>query len=297
MADRERRRKDAAPLQSLDEGSVSQFREAEATDPNNSSGPRSPSDGRLEVWMTLEEAAEVTGLTQAVLNEWDITGKIASRVVPSASGGRKEVLLADVKRRAWTARDSQKPKGQERVRQLGLHSENEMLRHEIERLENERELAERRADLAQAIADERQGRMEDAGREIERTRAERAEVLDEIERMTTERQQHTAELRRSVAQREELRKELDRLSAEQQELMEELSRLNTDRQGLIADLELSRAGEERMARDVEQSDAELIQALMREKEAKETAKEMQRGFEEIKRVADLYLGSTDQDEA
>jgi hypothetical protein len=296
VADRERRRKDAAPLQSQDEASVTRFKEAEATDPNNS-GPRSPSDGRLEVWMTLEEAAEVTGLTQDVLNDWDMTGKIASRVVPSANGGRKEVLLADVMRRAWTAPDIQKSEVRERVPQLDLHSENEMLRHEIERLGNERELAERRADLARAIAAERQKRMEDAEREIERTRAERAELLHEIEGMTTERQQHTGELRRRVVQREELRKELDRLSAEQQDLMEELLRRNADRQGLIADLELSRAGEERMARDVEQSDAELIQALMREKEAKETAKEMQRGFEEIKRVADLYLGSTDQDEA
>jgi chromosome segregation ATPase len=239
-------------------------------------------EGRLEVWMTLEEAAEATGLNQAVLRYWDVTGKVASRAVSTTNGGRKEVLRADVMRELQTALERHKTEGGETVAQLNLHSENEMLRHEVKLLRDERELVERRADLAQAIGDERQERIEDAGREIKRVHAERDELLDEIERMRTEGQQLTGELTRAVSQQKELTKELERVRTEWQEL--------------VADLERSRAAEDDLASALELREAEQARTLRRAEETEAVAAALQHGLEEIKRVADLFVGDAEEEE-
>jgi chromosome segregation ATPase len=254
-------------------------------------------EDRLEVWIPLEEAAEATGLSQAVLEYWDVTEKVESRAVPSTNGGRKEVLLADVMRELQTALERHKTEGEEDLPQLGLHSENEMLRHEIELLRNERDLVERRADLAQAIADERQGRIEDAEREIKRVHTERDELLDEIERMRTEAQQLTEDLRQAVSLCEELTAELDQLRTDRDQFVEELELARRDRQELGAELERSRAAAVDLASELDQRGAEQGRTLRRAEEAEAVAAGLQRGLEEIKRVADLFVGAAEEEEA
>jgi chromosome segregation ATPase len=255
------------------------------------------SEGRLEVWMTLEEAAEATGLNQAVLQYWDVTGKVASRAVSTTNGGRKEVLLADVMRELQTALERHKTEGAEPLPQLDLYSENEMLRHEVKLLRDERDLVERRADLAQAIADERQGRIEDAEREIKRVHTERDELLDEIERMRTEGQQLTEDLRQAVSLCEELTAELDQLRTDREQFVEELELARRDRQELGAELERSRAAAVDLASELDQRGAEQGRTLRRAEEAEAVAAGLQRGLEEIKRVADLFVGAAEEEES
>jgi chromosome segregation ATPase len=260
-------------------------------------------ESRLEVWMTLDEIAEATGLSQAVLQYLDVTGKVGSRVVATSEGGRKELLLADVMRGISSAVEEHQEQGGEAELRLDLETDNEMLRHQVDVLQSERELVERRAGLAQAIADERQERIHEMVREVERSRAERDEqaaaaaslvterdgLLEEIARVTELRDHLAKDLEASDAEARGLAATLQRLTEIRQELENERLQLKTENDELTEALE--RGSEERRAliKDLERTKAERVEALRRVDEAEATARALERGLSEVKRVADLFM--------
>lgn len=271
--------------------------EAEETDPGKRSTPSSVNENRLEVWMTLEEAAQATGLPQAALRYWEETAMLSSRVVSTPSGGRKEVLLSDVMRELRTNVHGEIAESEESGTQFLLQAENETLRHEIELLRDQRELVERRANLSQAIADERQGRIEDLERGIERAHAERDEALALIERMRTEGQELAEELQSAVGQQEELTTELERIGTEREQLIKDIGRLWTERQALIEGLQQSRTAEESLAGKLEQGEVDREHVRSRMVELEAVVERLQSGFEEIKHVADVFIGPREDNEA
>src|SRR6266498_288990 len=181
--------------------------------------PGSPDEPGVEVWMTLEEAADATGLSQAILQYWDVTGKVATRVTPTANGGRKELLLSDVME--------------------GLRA-----------------------------AIERQERIEEVGREIERARTEREAFVEQ----------------------------LDSIRAEREHRIKELEQLQTEREELVAALEQGRAAEENLVRELERSREERAEVLKQAEEADAIAIEFERGLAEVRRVVNLFIGPEEPDE-
>jgi chromosome segregation ATPase len=258
-------------------------------------------DSPLEVWMTLEEIVEATGLSQAVLQYLDVTGKVGSRVVPTSEGGRKELLLADVMRGISSAVEEHQEHGGEL--RLDLETDNEMLRHQVDVLQSERELVERRAGLAQAIADERQERIHEMVREVERSRAERDEqaaaaaglmterdeLLEEIARLTERRDQLAKDLEASDAEARGLAATLQRMTEIRQELENERLQLRTGNDELTKALEAGSDERRALIRDLERTKAERVEALRRVDEAEATARALERGLSEVKRVADMFM--------
>jgi chromosome segregation ATPase len=266
-------------------------------------------ESRLEIWMSLEEIAKATGITPAMLQYWDVTRKVSSRVVPDSAGSRRELLLSDVMQEIWsTIGESQEERGEAEPR-VDLETDNEMLRHQVEVLQSERELVERRAGLAQAIADERQERIQEIAREAERVRAERDERAEAVARLMIERDELLEELTRLTDQRDHLSKDLEASSAEAQGLAATLQRLNEVRQELENELlevktgnselreALEKSGEHRreMARDLDRTRAERVEALRRVDEAEAMSRALEHGLSEVKRVAETFLGPDQTD--
>jgi uncharacterized protein YhaN len=276
-------------------------------DQQHISGQVDQSDGStespLEVWMSLEEIVEATGLSQAVLQYLDVTGKVGSRVVATPQGGREELRLAGVMRGISSAVEEHEEQGGEVELRLDLETDNEMLRHQVDVLQSERELVERRAGLAQAIADERQERIHEMVREVERSRAERDEqaaaaasliaerdeLLEEIARLTERRDQLAKDLEASDAEARGLAATLQRLSEIRQELENERLQLKTENDELTEALEAGSEERRALIRDLERTKAERVEALRRVDEAEATARALERGLSEVKRMADMFM--------
>jgi len=82
-------------------------------------------------WVTLEKAAEETGVSRAALRTWYRTGQIPSRLAGGPHGPQRLVPLAMVAERAEASPRLRKTA----ERRLADEAQMEILRHRVEQLE------------------------------------------------------------------------------------------------------------------------------------------------------------------
>jgi transposase len=93
-------------------------------------------------WVTLEKAAEETGVSRAALRTWYRTGQIPSRLVGGPHGPQRLVPLAMVAERAEASPRLRKTA----ERRLADEAQLEILRHRVEQLERRLAALESRVD-------------------------------------------------------------------------------------------------------------------------------------------------------
>ena len=93
-------------------------------------------------WVTLEKAAEETGVSRAALRTWYRTGQIPSRLVDGPHGPQRLVPLAMVAERAESSPRLRKTA----ERRLADEAQLEILRHRVEQLERRVAALESRQD-------------------------------------------------------------------------------------------------------------------------------------------------------
>ena len=93
-------------------------------------------------WVTLEKAAEETGVSRAALRTWYRTGQIPSRLVDGPHGPQRLVPLAMVAERAEASPRLRKTA----ERRLAGEAQLEILRHRVEQLERRLAALESRAE-------------------------------------------------------------------------------------------------------------------------------------------------------
>ena len=93
-------------------------------------------------WVTLEKAAEETGVSRAALRTWYRTGQIPSRLAGGPHGPQRLVPLAMVAERAEASPRLRKTA----ERRLAGEAQLEILRHRVEQLERRLAALESRVD-------------------------------------------------------------------------------------------------------------------------------------------------------
>jgi len=93
-------------------------------------------------WVTLEKAAEETGVSRAALRTWYRTGQIPSRLAGGPHGPQRLVPLAMVAERAEASPRLRKTA----ERRLADEAQLEILRHRVEQLERRLAALESRVD-------------------------------------------------------------------------------------------------------------------------------------------------------